>query len=69
MTPYYMSVLYKFKDKTSGFTPKHSINHQLYRLTAIIRVGFENKQFVTAVFLILSQIFNKMYIFAIKINN
>ena len=44
-----------------GFKTQHSTCHQLQRISEIILHGFENKQFTTAVFLDLTQAFDKVW--------
>jgi len=44
-----------------GFKTQHSSCHQLQRISKIIVYGFENKQYTTAVFLDLTQVFDKVW--------
>jgi hypothetical protein len=44
-----------------GFKTKHSTCHQIQRISEIIVHGFEKKQYTTAVFLDLTQAFNKVW--------
>lgn len=44
-----------------GFKTQHSTYHQIQRISEIIVKGFENKQYTTAVFLDLTQAFDKVW--------
>lgn len=50
-----------------GFKTQHSTCHQIQRISEIIVKGFENKQYTTAVFLDLTQAFDKVWHHGLKI--